>query len=531
MGLLGAFFINKMDRYRRYIIFCFFAALFCLGFALYRDYGISCDEPHSRQTAGRIYQSLLTGDKAIRPLADTPHGNFYGLFLIFLEKSLRIDDTRQIFLMRHGINYLIFLLGCVAFYFLCRSHFKSWKIAMVGALFLVASPIIFSNAFYNPMDLPFMSFFIINIYLLLRFLRKKSFLGAVVLAAASSFLMQVRVAAIFIPCSLLLFLLLELVEAQTEPAAARRIAFLLVFYLALFLFFTAFLNPTVPRAARFLRYYMIACKVAQHIPYYKTYLYCGKVIQATSPPWHYLPVWMVITTPLTYVCFFLLGLVISVRHAVSVNGKAGSCDARELALFGLWLFLPIGFIMATRAMVYDGWRHLFFVYPAFLIFTLHGCLGFFKVLKRLTSKWISRLLFAAAMSAVAVDLGTAVAFMIRYHPMESLYFNSIVGGIRGAKNKFDLDYWGLSYERALRHILSTDRDDIIDIYFDRCGSPSVDFLEAGLRQRVRVVDNIKQAKYFISNFKGRLEEYPSLVNEFFSVKVDGVKILAAYKLK
>jgi len=39
-------------------------------------------------------------------------------------------------------------------------------------------------------------------------------------------------------------------------------------------------------------------------------LYMGDYIRGGSLPWHYLPVWMAISTPISYLLFFILGLVL-----------------------------------------------------------------------------------------------------------------------------------------------------------------------------------------------------------------------------
>jgi len=38
--------------------------------------------------------------------------------------------------------------------------------------------------------------------------------------------------------------------------------------------------------------------------------------------------------------------------------------------------------------------------------------------------------------------------MVRLHPYEYAYFNSLIGGVRGANGKYMLDYWGLAFKQA-----------------------------------------------------------------------------------
>jgi hypothetical protein len=41
---------------------------------------------------------------------------------------------------------------------------------------------------------------------------------------------------------------------------------------------------------------------------------------------------------------------------------------------------------------------------------------------------------------------------IRLHPYEYIYYNRFVGGVRGAQNRFELDYWGISYREAADYV-------------------------------------------------------------------------------
>jgi hypothetical protein len=43
---------------------------------------------------------------------------------------------------------------------------------------------------------------------------------------------------------------------------------------------------------------------------------------------------------------------------------------------------------------------------------------------------------------LAAGLVNVLAFDVRFHPNQAIYFNELVGGPRGAFAKFDMDYWG-----------------------------------------------------------------------------------------
>ena len=39
--------------------------------------------------------------------------------------------------------------------------------------------------------------------------------------------------------------------------------------------------------------------------------------------------------------------------------------------------------------------------------------------------------------------------IIYYHPYQTSYFNALIGGIRGAEGKFDIDFWGTPQKEAM----------------------------------------------------------------------------------
>jgi len=39
--------------------------------------------------------------------------------------------------------------------------------------------------------------------------------------------------------------------------------------------------------------------------------------------------------------------------------------------------------------------------------------------------------------------------LIKYHPYQTSFFNSTIGGIRGASGKFDIDFWGTPQKEAV----------------------------------------------------------------------------------
>src|SRR6185436_16518923 len=82
--------------------------------------------------------------------------------------------------------------------------------------------------------------------------------------------------------------------------------------------------------------------------------------------WDYVPTWMLITTPYIISALFLFGLgVLLVRFARKPRELIN--PERQLDVLVLcWFLLPVLGTMILRPIMYDSWRHLFFVIPALM---------------------------------------------------------------------------------------------------------------------------------------------------------------------
>ena len=98
------------------------------------------------------------------------------------------------------------------------------------------------------------------------------------------------------------------------------------------------------------------------------------------------------------------------------------------------------------------------------------------------------------------------------------------------KRRFEFDYWGLSYRRALEYILKNDPGKKIKIHTDDyAGKVNAYILSMEDRSRLAYVDDPDQANYFVGNYKLSSDEY-QYKNEFYSIEIDGAKIISVYKL-
>jgi len=115
----------------------------------------------------------------------------------------------------------------------------------------------------------------------------------------------------------------------------------------------------------------------------------------------------------------------------------------------LWLAIPILRVSAPRMENYDGIRHFEeFLVPAALL----GGAAAARLAETLGRRLRPSVAAAIVLGLVAIPGARAVA---RAYPYGMTYFNFLVGGLRGARErKFSTptDYWGASLREGMRHV-------------------------------------------------------------------------------
>ncbi len=181
-----------------------------------------------------------------------------------------------------------------------------------------------------------------------------------------------------------------------------------------------------------LAHYLEVLKVANCFPWDDKVLYMGRMIPALHLPWHYLPVWFWITTPLSLMGLFLVGFARAFRRL----------RAEQDFLLAATVVLYLIHYLALRPVIYDGLRHYLFLLP--VLGTLAAG-AFWDLWDRWKSSWFR----AALVVAVLADLGMVAVHMVRLHPYEYIYFNRWVGGGRGAFGRYETDYLGESLNEGM----------------------------------------------------------------------------------
>jgi len=158
--------------------------------------------------------------------------------------------------------------------------------------------------------------------------------------------------------------------------------------------------------------------------------------------------------PRTYVPTLLslkLPEILLVLAAIGVPGTLIACFRKELTLqnraallyVALAALVPPAIAIIERPAMYNGLRHFIFILPPL------------AVMAALAGAWIAgrlapygRAALGAAALVFAAGISLPIIEMTRLHPYEYVYYNHIIGGPAGARPRYMLDYWGLSFKQA-----------------------------------------------------------------------------------
>lgn len=507
-------------------VLLFFLIFMFIGVFVFRDYGIPFDEPIQRQIGEYSFNYVFNGNQSLFNYKNKYYGVAFELPLIIFEKILNFTDLRDVFLMRHFCNFLVFFIGAYFFFKICKNHFQNWKLGIVGSLLLVLSPRIFADSFYNSKDIVFLSVFIISIHTLIKFIEIKSLFRAFVHALICAILIDIRILGVLVPGMTLLFFCSDLICAWKKKSVEKTIFNYILFGIILIVLVVCFW-PLLWKDTIY-NFVQVFIRMS-HYPWRNTVLYLGTYISAQNVPWHYIPVWLIITTPILYTLLFFIGLlnlIISFFKNKWTNDF--SIHKKENIIFLLWFVIPLFYVIISRAVLYDAWRQMFFIYPAFVIIGLEGIVSIFDGIKSIGDKW--KILNYIISVFIISNLFFILFFMIHNHPHQNVYFNFLAGNPEEIRNNYELDYWGLSYGKALKELLKKDKRSTIRIAVENYPGEINSFLiDASDRARLKYVSGVSEADYFLTNYRWHKNDYD--YSEFFSIKVDGIKIMGVYKIK
>jgi hypothetical protein len=170
-------------------------------------------------------------------------------------------------------------------------------------------------------------------------------------------------------------------------------------------------------------------------------MFDGALVSVPDMPWSYLPTLFALQLPEV-----LLALTIAAIIATILTLPRNDVPARRKTIFlmlTLGAVLPIATAILKRPALYNGIRHFIFVIPPMTVLAGFAFARGMDWLKENRRSWQP-----AALIVFSFGLLLPLGEMIRLHPYQYTFFNHIAGTVRGADDRYMLDYWGLAFKQA-----------------------------------------------------------------------------------
>ena len=428
-------------------IFIGVAAILLLTMAsVSHQYGISGDENFHRVYGHHVVNFYATlGQDTTAATTNGPdslmvfYGGFYDGTATLLSKALPSVNEWNV---RHFWNSMFgfFAMLCAA---LVAVEVAGWQAGLITLILMASSPRFFGESMNNPKDITMAAGYMVSYLFILKFLKqlpKPTLKTAIGLGLSIGMAMGIRIGGLLlIPYTFLFYGLAMLniygigellnfskFKENVLPSLKFVLLATVLGYFASLLFWPyGLVSP--------LKHPLEALNVAEKFPVQIKILFEGAHISSTEVPWHYIPKWLLISTPL----FGLIGLLASFLLIPYLRTQ------KKLLLLGFLYFsivFPIGYVIYKKSVLYDTMRHFFFVYPSIII--LSG-IAFDYLLKIMPDKKKYILV-----GAIVLLIFSPARFMLANHPNEYVYFNEIVGGIKGAYGNYETDYYMNSVKQS-----------------------------------------------------------------------------------
>ncbi len=492
---------SRNSRLKQFIqkpIYILLAVNLLIGVFVYRDYGLSWDEPLFYDYADAL------------GYAYSPHEWFSGHFDLENSYGPSAEDHKTrgpayLFLAHnfvygledlgsdrasawHLVNFIFFQLGV---YFLYRLSARWMKpsAALAATAFFSYQPLLWGHAFINPKDPPFLVFFLASVCLGFEMVDEietgtkinlwKIVAAAFCLGIATSIRVLGPLAGLIVLgyAIFVVFARRGLKSAASPTKSAQADSASLKKYFQPFVIYGVVAIAVMLVTWPYLWENPIArlfetLKFMSDNPTQLAVLFNGEIFRANDMPRRYLPfmLWSTLTEP-TWL-LFLLGVLIGFWKF-----KTNSKEFVSLALTLCWFILLVAYVLILRPAVYDGLRHFLFILPPVFIFAGFAFEWTFEKLANATTRLtnleghtasqrfsMAKQRFFASLRMTPVWLRAGLVLLVllpgingivQLHPYEYAYYNSFVGGTSGVFRQYETEYWLTCYKEAMQELDAT----------------------------------------------------------------------------
>lgn len=420
-------------------VYLFLLIYFCVGIYLSLNTGISHDEYHEQLNweinLKSVKEFYLNGTyQDLIEYKDRYHGIGFNIisqpFQLILKdlisNYLNLNEYGSILIAKHVIVFTIFFISGLFFYSICKILFEDKKFSIISLLIFYLYPYLFGHAHFNPKDIPFLSFWIINTFFLIKIFqnfnkeRLINFKTILFFSLSTSLLISIRIVGILIFIQYLIFFIVYFETSKKSVLKFIKLYKLNFIYFALLsIFFIFAMNPI---------FWHNPLEIFNSVKWMSKYqqdictLTLGDCMKSLNLPSSYYFIWLFFKLPILIIFGLLIFPIVEKKFLDNELNKVFIYSF--LITIASILILFIFFNVA----VYDEIRHLMFLVPLLFLVSLHNLYLFNKTL------------FSYLGSLVIVFF---IFENFAVNPYQYTWMNSF-SKFYNINKTFEVDYWGIS---------------------------------------------------------------------------------------
>ncbi len=516
-------------------------ALFLIaGLLVLDDYGVTIDEGAQRKLGFQTADFILGRGDTLPQGPTKVYGVVFELPLVVVEKVLGLEDPRAVHLSRHLLTHLLFLVGGFFCSLLAYRLFNSRLASLFALLLFLLHPRLYAHSFFNTKDIPFLSVFMISLFLIHRAFRKDTLWAFALCGVSVGILTNLRVMGVMLFAAVLAMRVLDLFNACGWEGRRRVLTTGGLFALtsALSLYVTtpgSWTNPISHLAE--------AMALTTSHPVVLIQLFQSTMVASTEPPPHYLSTWFAIPTPPVTLALGAIGASFVLYRSVTRRGDVFRNTALRFGFLLVACFvLPVLAVAVLHANIYDGWRHMYFIYAPFSLMAvlgLHtlasGGVPASRIVRRMLAPYPLRGRLFAGMTnwrkllrpGIYGLTGVGVAYtllqMVLIHFYQQVYFNFLVDRTTPEylRTQYEMEYWGASLREGFEYLV--ERYPSGPIYVKAySGDPrgNADILPASDGRRI-VIDSPQRLDFHVTHHRRHLrgKTYQPFIAPIYTRKI------------
>jgi hypothetical protein len=483
------------------------------------------DEPAQRQPAILSVEYIMHGKQDLFTKPSDNHGAGFELLLVGVEKILHLNDYKAIYEMRHLVTNIFFLIGVFCGYVLVLRLFKNKYLAILAFAMLAFAPRLYAHSFFNSKDLPFLSMIIVTLMFCQMAFEKNKAALFLALGLACGYATSIRIMGSMFFCFIIAFLLIDMLMQLKKKEKITGTIINMVLFSVGFCFLLYISWPYLWKSP--IHTFVDSFGKMSHFGWKGALLFDGQILTSDKPlPWNYFPTWFMISNPELWLIAGFAGIGIVVYNFFKKPAVFfQNTHERNFLLYLGCFIVPIFAVIILKSVIYDDWRHLYFVYPSFVFMAIYG-------IDWLLNKYKAKIVKQIIYGACILQVGLLSIFMVKNHPFSQVYFNSFVShDDEYLRKHYDLEYWGCSFKQALDYLVANDTAKVIKVCCIHTTplDNNIMMLPKDQRSRIKFVEQAQNADFFITNFRIHPDDFPSN-NIEYDIQVLNSTIMRIYNM-